>query len=542
MLRPMLPARVAGNKGGHAVLIGFASMALGTSLALSVPPAEAQPRTAIANQSLPPGVLACLKPAQISAGQGGAGLLAFSRNGERLATAGSRIHLWDIATGKELQHFPTNDYALAALAFTSQGKLLALGRFLNKIRLWEVHSGKDLYHFAGHERGLGAYRGQDVYVVALALAPDCRRVAAAMSDWTIRIWDVTREAPCRALVGHRGWAFPFAFSPDSRLLASNSHDEQPIRLWDVAAGTERWRSAREATPPCELAFSPDGRILASGLLDDHSICLWEVATGKELRRLRGHESWALRVAFSADGRLLTSVGEDRTIRLWEVASGGAVYCWKGPQWPTGQIAFSPDGRIVASACRDGTVLWDVATPAGKRDGPGGPLTAPELKRLWETLADGGAAEAHAAIWALVAAPEQSVSFLRQSLRPVGEVAAPLLRSWIAGLDSDRYAEREMAQVQLQRYADAAESFLRQARDGKKLSLEARRRIEKLLAGSAEESPTVLRLERAVAVLEHVATSEARQVLGELSRGAPQARLTRLAQAALERLANRCKGK
>ena len=80
--------------------------------------------------------------------------------------------------------------------------------------------------------------------------------------------------------------------------------------------------------------------------------------------------------------------------------------------------------------------------------------------------------------------------------------------------------------------------LRQAL-AKPASLEFRRRLEQLL-GKLEGVPDAdqRRKLRAVAVLELAGTAAARELLAALSGGAPEARLTRESQAALQRLGKR----
>ena len=72
------------------------------------------------------------------------------------------------------------------------------------------------------------------------------------------------------------------------------------------------------------------------------------------------------------------------------------------------------------------------------------------------------------------------------------------------------------------------------------SPEARRRIGKLLDALAGPvtAGEALRVLRAVEVLEYIGTPEAQAVLKELAQGAPEARLTQEAKAALDRLAKR----
>jgi hypothetical protein len=72
------------------------------------------------------------------------------------------------------------------------------------------------------------------------------------------------------------------------------------------------------------------------------------------------------------------------------------------------------------------------------------------------------------------------------------------------------------------------------------SVELRQRIEKLL--KALDLPLkdaeLLRQLRAVEVLEHIGTPAAQQLLAELAKGDPEARLTRESQASLERVKRR----
>ena len=98
----------------------------------------------------------------------------------------------------------------------------------------------------------------------------------------------------------------------------------------------------------------------------------------------------------------------------------------------------------------------------------------------------------------------------------------------------------MAADALERLGEDAESSLRRALADKP-SLESRRRVERLLERlviAPVNDPARLRELRAVEVLEHINTVEARRVLAALAKGTPEARLTREAQASLDRLAKR----
>jgi hypothetical protein len=90
--------------------------------------------------------------------------------------------------------------------------------------------------------------------------------------------------------------------------------------------------------------------------------------------------------------------------------------------------------------------------------------------------------------------------------------------------------------ELRNLGELAEATLRQKLQGN-LTLEMRRRVEQLLQ-KEEATPDRVREMRAIEVLEHIGTAEAKDLLQKLATGTPEARLTQEARASLERLAKR----
>jgi hypothetical protein len=138
-------------------------------------------------------------------------------------------------------------------------------------------------------------------------------------------------------------------------------------------------------------------------------------------------------------------------------------------------------------------------------------------------------------------PQQSVPFLRGRLRPVAPVVRKKIARLIADLNNERYAVRARATRALQQLGPAAEPALREYLAGKSVPLESRRRLARILAKlDPAHSPPMLRVLRAVAALEYSRSPQARSLLQKIAKGAPHARLTREAKAALKRLSEKAK--
>ena len=105
----------------------------------------------------------------------------------------------------------------------------------------------------------------------IAVSPDGERIAGAMSDRTIRIWDV-HGALVKVLRGHTDLVLDVAFSPDGTELASASYDNT-VRIWEIA--TKRHRVIRgHAAAVTAVVWRGMDRLATASF--DGTLRLWQV--------------------------------------------------------------------------------------------------------------------------------------------------------------------------------------------------------------------------------------------------------------------------
>jgi WD40 repeat protein len=171
-------------------------------------------------------------------------------------------------------------------------------------------------------------------------------------------------------LGHSGFVFAVAFSPDNRFVLSGGGDGK-ARLWDAITGAEIRRFQGHTANVSSVAFSPDGQRVLTGSKDDlnstdHSARLWDINTGREIQRFEGHRDGITSVAFSHDGRMVLTGsgnelrdGNDFTARLWDVSTGKQLQIFEGHRRDVMAVAFSPDDNYVLTGSNDSrAILWN----------------------------------------------------------------------------------------------------------------------------------------------------------------------------------------
>ncbi len=258
---------------------------------------------------------------------------------------GRYVQVWDAVKREVIRHIPYDGKEPHSLAFSPDGKWLAVGENSYMAKVWNISTGEKLHQFLNAE-GLSANRiimkfkqwrrqhKNPTKVRALAFTPDGRYLACASGDENIWIWNtqtgklVHRLAvPIEQPLFNKGDTHPHTmflqFSPDvKRLFAGLA--ESRVDVWDVASGkliksvtTHYSSSTPDFVYPIPLAFNPNATLMAVGIRDS-TVEVIDTDTWQSVAELKGHGDYISSVDFSSDGTKLLTASGNGTMRVWKI--------------------------------------------------------------------------------------------------------------------------------------------------------------------------------------------------------------------------------
>ncbi len=304
-----------------------------------------------------------------------------------------------------------------ALAFSADGRYLALGTRSGRIFCWDLPGQKQtikgqgiapgktvagllfgpdgrslLVQIEGGERvtrwdlvGQALVRRAEFLlsddVVSMGLSPDGSMLACRQKDGTVFLNPLSLT-PCRAPLKEK--FLTHRFSPDGRFLAAAA--ENRIVLLDLHTGNrvrtfqDIDRGVAHEYPLDYLEFTPDGALLLSASFNEaeRTVKLWEVCSGRLLDTVVVGGKTFSAVALHPRSPLL-AVATDERLELHEIASPGIQTLVGRHAQPMTTACFSPDGQFLTGIDRREVVLWSLANgrPYHRRvHSPGATIPSP----------------------------------------------------------------------------------------------------------------------------------------------------------------------
>ncbi|HEY1377709.1 MAG TPA: hypothetical protein VGF55_12995 [Gemmataceae bacterium] len=277
-----------------------------------------------------------------------------------------RVFVWSLAGGDpvELSVAPVEELAgthgLEEVSASPDGEWLA-GRWYRGTRLWRRHEGRWAdARIIPSDFATVTFRDQELILAA-------GRQLAESGPWgyvIVRLRpggspdvnEVLTQPHPDGKVTRGGHDATTALSADGQFLATAAR-EKAAQLWDARSG-EHLGSLPQRGFVEALAWSPDGRTLA--LNAGVTVRLYDVAARTERVAFKAKYCYVPRLAFSPDGRLLATTDNSTGLHLWDAATGARRATLRAGRERRRPVAFAPDGLTVAAGGANGSVVvWDL---------------------------------------------------------------------------------------------------------------------------------------------------------------------------------------
>lgn len=239
--------------------------------------------------------------------------LAFSPDGKRLAVGGGYpaeegvVEIFTWPAGDAIGNFDDHDDSVRSLVWIDNQRLISasIDRSIRQFDTQEMHRTQV---FSGHSRS----------VDCIAILRDGNTLVSTGADGTLRVWDLESAQMVRSLNQHTRPVNALALRPatDGLPIVATAADDRTIRFWQPTIG-RMMRYARLTSAASSIAWTNDGSRLLAACVDGH-VRIIDPVNVTVIDDIPVLQSWAYALAVHPNDGNIVIAGADGQIRRVEL--------------------------------------------------------------------------------------------------------------------------------------------------------------------------------------------------------------------------------
>lgn len=198
---------------------------------------------------------------------------------------------------------------ISSIAFSPTDDVVVMGCSDGTVRTWSMETGNIMKEVDAHDR----------WVVGLQYLDEGRGILSLGDHGTITRWAAPSMTSVYSIQVSDSETNCLAVRPDGLVFCTGGSDRH-LRCWYSRDGKKLW-DIRDGNQLQNLCYSPDGKLLATASFDDDVISIRDAATGDIITTITEHTGDVNSVSFNGDSTRLASGSSDGTARLWDPRTG-----------------------------------------------------------------------------------------------------------------------------------------------------------------------------------------------------------------------------
>lgn len=227
--------------------------------------------------------------------------VVFSPDGRYMITAGPKeARVWDVSTGRTVQVISGSDYF--RVRYSPDGKYFAIGSSSDRlIRLYDAKTFEETRVFENPDTA-----------GCIAFSPDGKTIAVAVDHTAIRLWNIETGQIIREFSVNNYEDFnDLRFSPDGQYLITAADVGQAATIFEVATG-KPLRTFNSATAIQAALFTHDGRAVL--ITNRDKVEIWRLNASPGGMIFSANDQPIRKASFSPDGKRIVTASNDHTAR------------------------------------------------------------------------------------------------------------------------------------------------------------------------------------------------------------------------------------